>query len=401
MTSGKISWPVLLVCGWLLLGLLTGCTVVAAQPQQGAAAQMTPTTNALFAEKGDFTVSRIGELNVTLPAPTVANYFLAHDTPTPRPSPTPFPTLPIPTPDLRRTQAITATIYSDELDSNWTIVESEALEVDPASTRYIHDGRYAVAATPREDYSQLFFAVSPEAGVAYPRDHVLGVSFWLNGGAGSLAREDLAVTVVGSNAYPYFVAGDDSVVTNESIFFSETRLYYLGINRTIPPDTWTEVIVWLDQLPYDPIYRYVTGVYIKNDMDFRQTFYVDDVNLLMRADGSEPVPSAATPDEATPTATPTPTATSPAPEVTPSATPTTAQEETADATTCTVSPPDGWAEHTVAAGEAISNLAVASGRSIDYVLEVNCLDINDIVSVGQVIWLPIQSETGQSSPPIE
>ena len=83
------------------------------------------------------------------------------------------------------------------------------------------------------------------------------------------------------------MSGDRSVAaTPESSdadsSFSETRLYFLDIKHTIPPDTWVEVVVWLDQLIYDPPYKYVTGVYIKNDQGFFNTFYVDHVSLLVR-----------------------------------------------------------------------------------------------------------------------
>jgi hypothetical protein len=84
------------------------------------------------------------------------------------------------------------------------------------------------------------------------------------------------------------VAGDDSVpspVLGEPAF-SETRLYYLDINRTIPPDTWVLIEMWLDELAYEPDYEYVTGFYIKNNEGFAQTYYVDDVQLIMLAEGS-------------------------------------------------------------------------------------------------------------------
>ena len=47
------------------------------------------------------------------------------------------------------------------------------------------------------------------------------------------------------------------------------------------PDTWVELVVWLDDLPYDPDYTYVTGLYLKNDKVFQQTVYVDRVALLI------------------------------------------------------------------------------------------------------------------------
>jgi hypothetical protein len=73
------------------------------------------------------------------------------------------------------------------------------------------------------------------------------------------------VTVLGSNSYTYWVEDDISVKSIYEPVFSETRLYYLGVNRTIPPNTWVKVELWLDERIYDPDYRYVTGFYIKNE----------------------------------------------------------------------------------------------------------------------------------------
>ncbi len=126
----------------------------------------------------------------------------------------------------------------------------------------------------------------------YSRNEILGVSFWLSGGANAVDPGDLAITVVGSNAYPYWVAGDtsvqqaagipDSAITDEFPLFSETRLYFLDIKRTIPPDMWVEVVLWLDEREFDPDYRYITGIYIKNDDPaFLPTFYVDRMSLLL------------------------------------------------------------------------------------------------------------------------
>jgi hypothetical protein len=115
----------------------------------------------------------------------------------------------------------------------------------------------------------------------YPYSAVLGISFWLNSGADTLNTDALVVTVLGSNDYGYYLPNDKSVVTDAKNFFSETRLYYLGINRSIPPNTWVPIVLWLDSLPYDPPYKNVTGIYLKNDASFRQTFYVDQVELLL------------------------------------------------------------------------------------------------------------------------
>ncbi|MBK7894875.1 MAG: hypothetical protein IPJ90_08325 [Anaerolineaceae bacterium] len=36
----------------------------------------------------------------------------------------------------------------------------------------------------------------------------------------------------------------------------------------------------------------------------------------------------------------------------------------------------------------MSNLAVDRGESVEFVLEVNCLGSDAVLSVGQTIWLP-------------
>ena len=66
------------------------------------------------------------------------------------------------------------------------------------------------------------------------------------------------------------------------------------------------MIVNLDNLTYDPDYKYVTGFYIKNDAGFLQTVYIDDVNLLMIDNGGQPAPAVLSgpTDASTPTPTP-------------------------------------------------------------------------------------------------
>jgi len=151
----------------------------------------------------------------------------------------------------------------------------------------VHGGKKAIMVTPTADFGQFFLTVRKDALKIYPRDRILGVSFWLNGGANSIATSDLAVTVTGSNQYAYWVADDtsvkvDSPVTPEAPLFSETRLYFLHINHTIPPNTWVEVILWLDDQIYDPDYANVTGMYIKNDKGFLNPYYIDDIQLLVQ-----------------------------------------------------------------------------------------------------------------------
>lgn len=241
---------------------------------------------------------QLGPSQPTVPTPTLAAIF--RESPTDiQPTPgiqeshtalavTAETQMPVPTPtDSTTDQIAVITLYDDTLNTDWVPEHSDMTKYDLASTDFIHAGKKAIKITPTNDYGRFFLTVGKDARKTYPRDRVLGFSFWLNGGASTIATSDLAVTVVGSNQYAYWVIDDQSVkidtpVTVESPLFSETRLYYLHFNRSIPPDTWVEVVVWLDDLLYDPDYKYVTGMYIKNDEGFVGPYYIDDVQLLVQ-----------------------------------------------------------------------------------------------------------------------
>ncbi|NJM04959.1 hypothetical protein HC891_00090 [Candidatus Gracilibacteria bacterium] len=130
----------------------------------------------------------------------------------------------------------------------------------------------------------IFFTLAEDADAPIRREDVLGLSFRINGGADYIGNDELAVSVIGSNAVPYFTR--DKTTAQEradaDLEFSETRLYFLDINTDIPPDTWVEVVVWLDNLIFDPDYKYVTGFYIKNAPSFLNTYYIDEVKLLVQ-----------------------------------------------------------------------------------------------------------------------
>ena len=138
--------------------------------------------------------------------------------------------------------------------------------------------------TPTRDYGNLAFTVKFGTKETYLREKTLGVRFWLYSGDATIGTQDLAVSVVGSNKYPYWVWNDSSVTNDNDPVFSETRLQYLGFNDAIPPDTWVQVEVWLDELLFDPEYKYVTGIYIKNGEDFRDTIWIDQVELVTTPD---------------------------------------------------------------------------------------------------------------------
>jgi hypothetical protein len=235
----------------------------------------------------------------TIPTPTVAPFFQSTATQasitssiaaTPAAntaaiglSPTPRAAIPTRIAD----QIAGISIFEDALNADWSAKSSSKVTYDLASTAVVHEGKKAIMVTPTDDFGLFFLTVRKEALKIYPRDRILGISFWLNGGAGSIATSDLAVTVTGSNKYSYWVADDTSVkvdtpVTADSPLFSETRLYFLHINHSIPPNTWVEVILWLDDRIYDPNYVNITGIYIKNDKGFLHSYYIDDVQLLVQ-----------------------------------------------------------------------------------------------------------------------
>ncbi len=194
-------------------------------------------------------------------------------------------TLAQPTQDERITQVV---VYDEQLANHWSAEQSYWVDYDLAATDYAYTGTTAIAITPDRHASKFFLTVESSPEAAYDRDEIIGVSFWLSGGANLIENDDLVVTVVGSNDYTYWVPDDTSVSDllendprEDLPLFSETRLYYLDINRPIPPGTWVEVIVWLDDLIYDPPYNYITGIYLKNDEDFLQTYYIDQISFLL------------------------------------------------------------------------------------------------------------------------
>lgn len=171
-------------------------------------------------------------------------------------------------------------IFDEQVHANWSLETSQNMQVNAANTTRAQAGKTAIAATPQQDFATLYFTVRRDAKDNYPRSRVWGVSVWLNGD-GVIGPEDLALTIVGSNQNPYWVAEDKSVTLDDKHFFSETRLYYLGVTREIPANTWVELTVQTDKLPYDPEYQYVTGIYFKTEKGFRKTFYVDRVTLWL------------------------------------------------------------------------------------------------------------------------
>lgn len=222
-------------------------------------------------------------------APTVSDLFNAETmtaqqratrgpTATRRPTSTPVP----PAAETATAEAVLGgrvvdwVIYDDQLDRAWSADDSWDIRLDLSSRKEVQSGAVSAAITPTKDYGAFFLALK-EGGRTLPITDVIGVSLWINSGDDVLTPEDLAVTVIGSNDYTYWVKSDTSVELTDPRPFSESRLVHLGMNHSIPPHTWIEIVVRLDQLIYQPDFNYVTGVYVKNDKQFRQTYYVDRV----------------------------------------------------------------------------------------------------------------------------
>jgi hypothetical protein len=239
-----------------------------------------------------------------LPTPTLNPYFgnegRTHDrTEQPSSTPVPSPILLSPTPGAH---VATQVIYDDTLASGWSTQDSQGSQINLQSTQYAYIGTHSIAFTPEKDFGSLFLTVQASNSQKYFRSRVIGFSFWVYSDTDYIRTSDLAVTITGSNQIPYWIPGDTSVTNRYDPIFSETRLYDLGYNHDIPPKTWTQVDVILDDLIYDPIYQYVTGLMIKSDEGFRNTVYIDQVQLSILENLTNPPASTEVSPSITPAA---------------------------------------------------------------------------------------------------
>lgn len=387
----------LIVLNFIVVCLAAGCTADVGGVAQPAVLAETPTVHHVFAGVGE-TVDQPESIPLPAGTPTKAPLFEPATMPTPFSVTESVEITQLPTPTARPTIATRiVTIYDEALNENWTLENSFDVEYELSEGLASYNGRFSLAFTPQAGYGNLMFTVAPGSEEEYLRQDVLAVQFWLYSGDDYVETDDFLVSIVGSNEYSYWVEGDDSVVVNDSRpTFPSTRLYFLNVEEDIPPDTWIQIEVWLNDLIYDPDYQYVTGIIIKNDEDFLRTAYVDEVSLIMIEDRGNTVPVTAT-SILTVSMTPTPTATL---QVEPATTPTakaTVDPETTPAAsatlvpepeTCVVSPSPGWELYQIQSGDIISNLAFERGESTESVFSVNCLEPGIVLSVGQEIWLP-------------
>jgi hypothetical protein len=242
-----------------------------------------------------------------LPSPTAV--VKNPDTSIPQSTNTPSPTVISIDPYNELENTTNFTIYSDEFNSDWELVETEDVETNVAAKTFVHEGTHSIAITPKIGLSRTSIIVKEEASNVYPRDRIIGFRFWMSPVNGYIKPSNLMVNIIGSNVHPYCIGSDDSTITINNPRFPETPLNLLGYDQVMSPETWVEVVVLLDDLKNVQDFEYIVGFYIKYDEGFLQTFYIDDIQLIIEADKSIPHKPSITPTY-TPSYTPTPTATS-------------------------------------------------------------------------------------------
>jgi hypothetical protein len=226
------------------------------------------------------------------PTPTIPALFQEPPTRTallPEPTRTAQPAPTVPAASMTQTAVpsdanlVAIPIYDDRLREGWSLEPSFRMVYDVQHDSFVNRGSYAIEAQAEDPFASLYFTIQEDSGQVFLRDRVLGLRFLLSGGESEIGNQQLAVSVVGSDAQPYWLADDNSVApspntTIDAPLFSETRLAFLSIN-VVPVGEWVEVVVWLDELIYDPYYTYVTGFYLKTDELPR--FYIDQVELIV------------------------------------------------------------------------------------------------------------------------
>ena len=233
--------------------------------------------------------------SITLPTPTLNPYFSVRNSTiftegksTSTPEPEAADSTPLSkTNQSENTQITSEVIYDEALNPNWTVEHSQGVANNLRSKEMAYRGSYSISLTPQADFGDLFFAIREGSSREYLRKDIVGVRFWIYSEIDAIATRDLAVAIVGSNQYSYWVYEDQSVIGDYDPTFPETRLYDLGFNQAIPPKTWVQVEVLLDKLIYDPDYKYVTGFFVKNDSGFRSRVFLDDIEISMIDQGSK------------------------------------------------------------------------------------------------------------------
>ena len=186
-----------------------------------------------------------------------------------------------------------AIIFNDKLNPNWNLQASSGnVSFSLRHTASIHSGRNALSIMSLPAYETLHFQVRQNTIEQYRREEIVSITFWLFSDAETIKPGSINLVVTGSDNYPYWVANDTSAGDKEDILtYSGTRAYSLGLAHPVPPGTWTQIEVLLDDLAFDPDYdselvedlnyEYVTGFYLISDKGIERAVVIDDIELIM------------------------------------------------------------------------------------------------------------------------
>lgn len=184
-------------------------------------------------------------------------------------------------PTATRPTIVLNSIYDEKLSANWAVKSSPGLSYVIDNTLLSHDGKKSIAVNFKKDGEYIDFQVQKTSTAKYLRQRTYGVSFWLYSGDSILAIDDLGIGIWGGNQQSYWVANDTTLDTN--VFdpvFNQDNLYLLGLNRAVPPKTWVEIVIPMDDLKYRTNYQYVTGIRLRNNAGFHQQIAIDSLALM-------------------------------------------------------------------------------------------------------------------------
>jgi hypothetical protein len=176
------------------------------------------------------------------------------------------------------------------LDPNWTIIPDAGLLYQLQNVPHSYQNNPSLGVTPKQASTKLFFQVKQTATTQYLHNQVVGIGFWLNTGNNTLSPGDISLTVTDSNDYPYYKYNDHSADNQPVLTQSGNRVYDLGVNRSVPPNTWIWIEIDLDSLVFDPgykptpvvdtDYKYLTGFYLTVENSSLKTFYINQLGLI-------------------------------------------------------------------------------------------------------------------------
>jgi hypothetical protein len=173
-------------------------------------------------------------------------------------------------------------LFNESLNPDWTVRTSPGVQFEVQESQEAYSGSVALSYQPGEDFGSFFFQVRPNASNVYLREDILGVAFWFYSGDESLAPDDLALIITGSNEIPYWSAVDESIDWDEfEPTFDDSR-YELGFNRPISPATWIQVVLFFNDLLYETDYQYITGLNFVNNAGVTRPFLIDELALILR-----------------------------------------------------------------------------------------------------------------------